>query len=103
MNPVPVIVTTPPPGADAAAGLSPVTVGGPKYRYRSAEPVADVPPGLVTETSTVPVPAGTVAVISVSEVTVYVAARLPNVTAVVPAKPEPVIVTAVPPAVGPLD
>ena len=53
-------------------------------------------------TSTVPVPAGAVAVIEVAELTVKpVALVTPNFTADAPMKPVPVIVTDVPPAVGP--
>ena len=49
----------------------------------SAADVAEVPPAVVTVTSTVPVPAGEVAVIWVAELTVTpVAAAAPNVTAV---------------------
>ena len=65
--------------------------------------MADVPPGVVTVTSTVPVPAGLSAVIVVSLTTVkFVAAVVPKSTAVAPVKPVPVIVTDVPPAAGPL-
>jgi hypothetical protein len=68
----------------------------------SAAEVAEVPPPVVTVTSTVPVPAGAVAVIEVAELTVKpVAGVAPNVTAVAPAKLVPVMVTVVPPAVGP--
>jgi hypothetical protein len=68
----------------------------------SAAEVAEVPPAVVTLTSTVPVPAGEVAVIEVAELTVKpVAGVAPNVTAVVPAKLVPVMVTEVPPAPGP--
>jgi hypothetical protein len=57
---------------------------------------------VVTLTSTVPVPAGDVAVIEVAEFTVKPAAAVaPNVTAVAPVKLVPVIVTTVPPATGP--
>jgi hypothetical protein len=65
--------------------------------------VADVPPtGMVTVTSTIPVPAGEVAVICVDELTVkLVAAELPNWTAVAPLKPVPAMITLVPPAAGP--
>ena len=57
---------------------------------------------VVTLTSTVPVPAGEVAVIEVAELTVKpVAAVAPKVTAVAPVKLVPVIVTVVPPAAGP--
>lgn len=55
-------------------------------------------------TSTVPVgSAGLTAVMDVELMTVkLVAAIVPNFTAVIAAKLEPVIVTVVPPAVGPL-
>ena len=57
---------------------------------------------MVTLTSTVPVPAGDVAVIWVAELTVkVVAAVAPKITAVAPVNPVPVIVTVVPPDVGP--
>ena len=66
--------------------------------------VAEVPPGVVTVTSTVlPMElamVGEVAVIVVAETTVTpVAAALPKWTAVAPVKLDPVIVTAVPPGV----
>ena len=63
-----------------------------------------LPPVVVTVTSTVPaVPAGAVAVTDVAVFTVKVVALVaPNFTAVAPAKFVPVIVTLVPPAVGPL-
>ena len=71
--------------------------------YWSAELVALVPPVVVTVMSTVPaVPAGEVAVIWVSLSTVKLCAGvLPKLTAVAPVKPVPVIVTVVPPVVGP--
>jgi len=58
----------------------------------------------VTVTSTLPAAwAGLVAVIWVSELTVkLVALVVPNLTAVAPVKPQPVIVTTVPPDCGPL-
>ena len=63
-----------------------------------------VPSGRVTVTLTTPAAwAGDVAVIWLAELTVNpVAAVLPNRTAVISINPVPVIVTAVPPAVGPL-
>jgi hypothetical protein len=68
----------------------------------SAPEVAEVPPAVVTLTSTVPVPDGDVAVICVEELTVNaVAAVPPNDTAVAPEKPVPVMITEVPPPVGP--
>ena len=58
---------------------------------------------MITVTFTVPVPAGLSAVMVVSLTTVTsVAAVVPKSTAVAPVKPVPVIVTEVPPAVGPL-
>ena len=64
--------------------------------------MAEVPPAVVTPMSTVPVPAGDVAVIWVAELTVKpVAAVAPNVTAVAPVKLVPVMITVVPPVPGP--
>jgi hypothetical protein len=64
--------------------------------------VAEVPPGVVTVTSTVPVPAGAVAVIELSELnTNDVAAVDPNLTDVAPVKPLPRMLTTVPPVLGP--
>ena len=61
-----------------------------------------MPLPLVTVTSTVPVPAGEVAVIEVAELTVTaVPALAPNETVELAVKPVPVIVTTVPPASGP--
>ena len=68
----------------------------------SAAEIADVPPAVVTRTSTVPVPAGDVAVIEVAELTVKPAAGVaPKVTTVAPLRLVPVIVTDVPPGAGP--
>jgi hypothetical protein len=64
--------------------------------------VADVPPAVVTVTSTTPEPAGLVAAIAVAEVTENVAEAAPNLTDVAPVKFVPAMATAVPPAVGPL-
>lgn len=70
--------------------------------YWSAAEVALVPPAVVTRISTVPVPAGAVAVIEVALFTVkLLAAVAPKVTAVVPNKPVPVMFTVVPPEVRP--
>jgi hypothetical protein len=69
----------------------------------SAGDVALVPPGVVTVTSTVPVPDGEMAVIFVAESTVKLEALLiPNITVVAPVNPVPVIITVVPPTNGPL-
>ena len=69
----------------------------------SAADVADVPPAVVTVISTAPAPpAGEVAVIWVAELTVKaVAAVAPNLTAVAPLRLVPVMITVVPPPVGP--
>jgi len=57
-----------------------------------------VPTGVVTVTSTVPFPFGETAVIDVAEFTVKLLALLePNLTALAPLKPVPVIVTVLPP------
>ena len=65
--------------------------------------MGDVPPALVTVTSTLPAAsAGAVAVIEVAELTVTLEAAVePNLTVLPAANPVPVIVTEVPPAVGP--
>ena len=69
----------------------------------SAEEVAEVPLKVVTVTSMVPTePDDEVAVMEVAELTVNEVALLaPNLTAEAPRKPVPVMVTVVPPAVGP--
>jgi len=64
--------------------------------YWSAALVALVPPGVVTVTSTVPVPVGAVAVMPVALVTAKLAGVVPNFTALAPVKPVPVIETEVP-------
>jgi hypothetical protein len=102
-NPVPVTVTDVPPEMGQELGLTAVTVGAATKVNWLPDPVADTPPGAVTVTLTVPADSvGDVAVIEVSELTVMaVAAVVPNMTAVAPVKPVPVIMTGVPPAVGP--
>src|SRR6267378_672600 len=62
-----------------------------------------VPPGVVTVTSTAPVPGGETATIDVGELTVKLLAPAdPNLTAVAPMRPVPLMVTRVPPAPPPL-
>jgi len=62
-----------------------------------------VPKLVVTVTSTIPEPAGEVAVIDVGPLTVTaVAVTVPNLTTGLPAKLVPEMVTAVPPAAGPV-
>ena len=71
--------------------------------YLSAAATALVPAGVVTRTSTVPVPAGAVATILPADDTENdEAALVPNLTALAPLKALPVIVTLVPPTAGPL-
>ena len=60
-----------------------------------------MPPVVVTVMSTVPDPAGLVAVIEVALLTVNGAIEVPKCTAVAPVKPVPVIITLVPPPVAP--
>ena len=67
----------------------------------SALDVTEVPPAVVTVTSTVPVPDGEVTVIDVAESAVTVPVVVPNLTAVAFARLVPVTVTLVPPAPGP--
>jgi hypothetical protein len=68
----------------------------------SALVVAEVPEGVVTVMSTVPLPGGLVTVICAAESAVIVPAAPPKLTPVAPARPVPETVTAVSPAVGPL-
>jgi hypothetical protein len=102
---VPVIVTVVPPAAGPDDGLTFVTLGAGLYVNWSAAVLPEVPSvGVVTVMSTVPVPAGEVAVIWVALLTVKDAAAVPpKLTAVAPVKLVPVIFTDVPPAAGPED
>jgi hypothetical protein len=80
----------------------PVTVGPvAEYVNLSADDIAEVPPGVVTVTSTIPVPAGDFAVIDVAVFQVIDPDVLPNFTPIALPRLVPVIVTEVPPAVGP--
>ena len=102
---LPVMVTRVPPAAGPLVGLIVLTIGAVPpvvYVNWSDVLVADVPLPVVTRTSTVPLPAGLVDVISVFETGVNAAAVPPNVTEVAPLKLSPLMVTAVPPAGGPL-
>jgi hypothetical protein len=69
---------------------------------RSAALLTDVPPGLVTVTSTVPEPGGEMATREVPDFESAFAFLLPNVTAVTSDRPVPVMVTFVPPDGRPL-
>ena len=105
MKLVPVIVTDVPPPVGPELGLSEVTAGGTAWYVKSSAAVlGDVPPVVLTRTSTVPgvSVAGEVTVIWVAE---FTATAVPDVnpkTTVAPLmKFVPVIVTTVPPPVGP--
>ncbi len=68
----------------------------------SATEVAEVPPGVVTVTSTSPADsAGEVALIEVALSAVTEAVAVPNLTEVAPLGLVPLMVTAVPPALAP--
>jgi hypothetical protein len=102
VKPVPMTVTGVPPDAGPTAGLIDESVGATTYVNWSAGDGAELPPGLVTVTSTVPVPVGLSAVIVVPLTMLkLVAGMLPKSTAVAPAKPVPWTVTDVPPINGP--
>jgi hypothetical protein len=89
--------------AEAARTVVVEATGGAPYTNRSAAAVALVPVGVVTVISTVPVPAGEVAVIEVAlGADTLVADVDPNFTVASTVKFVPVMVTTVPPAVGPL-
>ena len=103
MKSVPVIVTLVPPAAGPDDGLTPVTVGGGTNVNLSPALVALVPAGVVTVTSCAPaLPGGAIAVSLVAAIGVKtVALDPPNLTALGFARLVPVIVTLVPPSVGP--
>ena len=101
---VPVMVTDVPPTEGPELGLTAVTVGGVTTNVNQSAGAlsADVPSGVVTVTSTVPVAAGATAVIWLALFTVKLCAgAVPKLTAVVPVKLIPEIVTEVPPWVDP--
>jgi hypothetical protein len=102
---VPVMVTAVPPAVGPLLGLTLVTVGAVGDVY--VNPLVNVPvcvSGLVTTTFTAPAAcAGVVAVICVPlTTTTFVAPVPPNVTVAPVTKFVPVMLTAVPPAPGPL-
>lgn len=102
---VPVIVTTVPPTVGPLLGLTPLMLGGGGVVYvKALASVALCASGLVTMTETVPAAcAGVVAVRLVPFVTVTFVASVPPMRTLAPAtKLLPVIVTEVPPVVGPV-
>ena len=100
---VPVMVSEVPPTIGPAVGEIPVIVGNAAKVYWSADDFADVPPRVVMVMSTDPAEQpGAVAVIELALLTVYkVAAVVPNFTVVAPLMFIPVMVTVVPPTIGP--
>jgi hypothetical protein len=104
-KPVPVMVTAVPPEASPVFGETEVTVGAglPPVYVNALVRLPERPVELVTVTVTVPAPAGVVAemVVLFSTVT-FVAAVAPKVTAAPAANLVPVMVTSVPPLVGPV-
>src|SRR6202790_3412188 len=78
--------------------------GAVKVNWSDGALTSEVPPGVVTKTSTVAAAsAGEMMVMDVAELTTRpVPAVVPNFTTVAPVKPVPVTVTLVPPAVGPV-
>src|SRR3989442_1757360 len=102
---VPLIVIAVPPLVAPEVGLTPVTVGGGGAMYMnwSAALVALDWPPTVTITSNVPATcAGVVALICVALTTLTLVAGVPpTVTVALASKFVPVIVIAVPPAIGP--
>ena len=98
---VPEIVTVLPPPESPCVGLRPVTVGKSAKVYWSAGAlIGEVPPAVVTLTSTVPAAcAGVVTVIEVAETTLMLVPAAPPKSTVAPEmKCVPVMVTDVPPA-----
>ncbi len=108
-NPVPSMLTWVPPPVGPPAGLAnvrtAVTVGADRYWKTSPALVGEVPTELVTVTSTLPLPGGAVATITVpplSEAAAYEVAGVdPNMTALAPPRWVPAMVTAVPPEATP--
>ena len=94
------MTTEVPPAVGPDVGAKPVMVGaGTKVKVA---PDVPVPLTVVTDTVTEPLPAAVTAVICVAVLTVKLAAAVPpNVTAVAPVKPVPVMTTLVPPVAGP--
>ena len=98
---VPLICTAVPPAMGPAFGSTELTMGV-EYEKMSPAVAGLATPPTVTVTGTAPAPAGDVVVICVGETTVTNgAAVVPKVTDAPAAKPEPVIVTDVPPPGGP--
>jgi hypothetical protein len=104
-KPVPLIVTLVPPAVGPLVGAIPLTVGGGPTNVKQPAQLPDCASGFVTVTVAAPAAcAGVVAVIVVAFTTVTPVAAVPPMVTVAPAtKFVPVIVTLVPPAIGPLE
>ena len=100
-KPLPVTVTLVPPSTEPVAGATPSTTG--VYLKWSLLVIALVPARLETVTSTMPpMLGGDTTVMLVADTTVNVLALAePNFTPVTPVSSVPVIVTDVPPVLGP--
>jgi len=104
-NPLPVTVTVVPPAGAPADGVMLSTTGGGLTNLKLLAGVAAVvPSGVVTVTTTVPAACGgDTAWIWVADLTTYdLAVVVPKLTCCTVLNPDPVIVTEVPPDVGPL-
>src|SRR2546421_2532343 len=100
MKPAPRIITVVPPPTGPLVGDTSSKAG--RYRNWSTELVPLVPSGVVTVTSTVPLPGGDLATMLVADCSVKVTASTePNLTEPAPRKWAPVIATEVPPVRGP--
>ena len=104
VNPLPVIVTGVPPAAAPVTGLIVDTLGGAMNVNRSFDVLAEVPYGVISRTSTRPGERfGAVRVTDFSEFTLMLLAAVePNKILVTSTKPEPLIVTWVPPLADPV-
>jgi len=105
---VPVTVTVAPPWMGPEEGFKPVTVGGgggveEKVNWSAGALIAEVPPAVVTVMSTAPTDSGgEMPAIWVADTGKKVAETVPNLTVVAPERSVPVMVTEVPPPVGPV-
>jgi len=99
---IPVMTTLVLPAVGPLLGVMEVTVGAPMKVNLSPAEVADVPPVVVTVTSTTPaLPAGAVAVTDVAVLAVIDAVVAPNLTELAEDRFVPVMTTLVPPACCP--
>src|SRR4051794_35640367 len=96
------VIATPSP-TGPLRGITLMTVGGGRYVKRSPALGELVPPGVVTSTSTTPVPGGETAVIDSTDSTANLRASVaPKRTALAAARFVPLMVMVSPPAWAPL-